>query len=644
MKKLPLSLSFHFRLNNLSLVPTILMIFILSFSNVGDAYSMAQKQTKAELYNATQNAPSALNATQDSVSQNSLVTIRTAFLYDETYRPVLQIICDNDDLNMAVFAHQDYAYFIFSANENAQKDSIRFRIINKSPNLIQLPDVKGGVILRAAIAPQKLARLTFSSAAAKGIKAGTNARALATAPSSRQNAGKDKDAAERTFSTTQPNKTLGARAFEQTSAPRTYDFSFGNAADGRRLFENPQRDLVGALGLQNHAIVLKADKISLKNEDGAQKACGLSENAIYFTDPNTSEKFAVFASSLPHSFIGRTITSPEFDLLQTQIGVVINYRTDTLNVKSEAQTSEFGAASLELLIRPENPSSVAFISSELASQINELKTKEEALKANLAGLASSVKTEPATAANAYQRQRENYAKALTALHENEDERAQELLHLAASGPLSIYQNLSLIKLTYLNWKQQKIEPDAAAHEIEKLRFLLRDTEHEVQVLQDLSTLYEKSKNTAKLIKTYRELFALTQDVTLMLKIRRAFEQAFTSNKLHNLESKTQVSKQHILLYYTFPELMPTGEKSLAIKQHLIDDFINLGLLKQAYQLALQTATEQANTEQQFYLFQAWLIAHQMKDTAREKAVLKLYNATPVQEAEWLARISPLLKK
>lgn len=644
MKKLPLSLSFLFRENKLYLVPTILMILVLSFSNVGDAYSMAQKQAKVELYNATQNAPSALNATQDSVPQNSWITIRTAFLYDETYRPVLQIICDNDDLNMAVFAHQDYAYFIFSANENAQKDTMRFRVINKSPNLIQLPDVKGGVILRAAIAPQTLARLTFSSAATKAEKAGTNARALATAPSSRQNAGKGKGAAERTFSTTQPSKTLGARAFEQTSAPRTYDLSFGNAVDKSQLFENPERDLVGALGLQNHAIVLKADKISSSNGSGARKACGLSENAIYFTDPYTSEKFAVFASSLPPCFIGRTITSPEFDLLQTQMGVVINYRTNTLNVKSKAQTSEFGAASLELLIRPENPSSIAFISSELASQINELKAKEEALKADLAGLTGSVKTEPATAANAYQRQRENYAKALTALHENEEERAQELLHLASSGPLSIYQNLSLIKQTYLNWKRQKIEPDAAAHEIEKLRFLLRDTEHEVQVLQDLSTLYEKSKNTAKLIKTYRELFALTQDVTLMLKIRRAFEQAFTSNKPHNFESKTQVSKQHILLYYTFPELMPMGEKSLAIKQHLIDDFVNLGLLKQAYQLALRTATEQANTEQQFYLFQAWLIAHQMKDTAREKAVLKLYNATSTQEAEWLARISPLLKK
>ena len=247
-------------------------------------------------------------------------------------------------------------------------------------------------------------------------------------------------------------------------------------------------------------------------------------------------------------------------------------------------------------------------------------------------------------ANAYQRQRENYTKAMMAFNEGDNQQGRELLDLAAQAPLSVFQNLSLIKLAYLNWQSQNTEPEAAAQEIEKLRFLLRGTEYEAQVLQDLSTLYEKSKNTAKLIKTYRELFALTQDVTLMLKIRRAFEQAFTSNKGHNSENKKQVSKQHILLYYTFPELMPTGVKALAIKQHLIDDFVNLGLLKQAYQLALKTATQQNDAEQQFYLFQAWLIARQLKDATREKAVLDIYNGSPEQEAKWLARISPLLKK
>ena len=623
-----------FYLNKLS---SALLILMLSFINIIDALAMEQKQDIAELYNSMPNVSASVDDTQNTTQKNHWITIRTAFLYDETYRPVLQIICDNDDLNTAVFAHQDYAYFIFSANENAQKDAIRFRIINKSPNLIQLPNVKGGVILRAAIAPQTLARLTFLSAAADmSSKADANARTLTTAPSTQPNAGRDKDAAERSFSSVHAIKTLRARAFEQTSAPHTYDFTFSNATEETRIHKNPERDLVGALGLQNHAVVLKTDKISLGNESGTRKAQSLSENAIYFTDPNTSEKFAVFASSLPPSFIGRTITSPEFDLLQTQTGVVINYRTHSLNVKSKAQTSEIGAASLQLVISPQNPSSVAFISSELASQINALKAKEEAFKTDLLNAA---KTTPATATNAYQRQRENYAKALIALQDNEDERAQKLLLLAASGPLSIYQNLSLIKLTFLNWEQQNIEPEAAAHEIEKLRFLLRNTEYETQVLQELSTLYEKSKNTAKLIKTYRELFALTQDAKLILKIRRAFEQALATNKQHNIENKLQVSKQHILLYYTFPELMPTGEKSLAIKQHLIDDFVNLGLLKQAYQLALKTATEQTNTEQQFYLFQACRIARQMKDETRERAVLRLYNAAPAQEAEWLTRLS-----
>lgn len=623
-----------FYLNKLSLA---LLILMLSFINIIDALAMEQKQDIAELYNTMPNVSASVDDTQNTTQKNHWITIRTAFLYDETYRPVLQIICDNDDLNTAVFAHQDYAYFIFSANENTQKDAIRFRIINKSPNLIQLPNVKGGVILRAAIAPQTLARLTFLSVAADmGSKADANARTLTTAPATQPNTGRDKDAAERSFSTVHAIKTLSARAFEQTSAPLTYDFTFSNAAEETRVHKNPERDLVGALGLQNHAVVLKTDKISLGNVSGARKAQGLSENAIYFTDPNTSEKFAVFASSLPPSFIGRTITSPEFDLLQTQTGVVINYRTHSLNVKSKAQTSEIGAASLQLVISPQNPSSVAFISSELASQINALKAKEEAFKTDLLNAA---KTKPATATNAYQRQRENYAKALIALQDNEEERAQKLLLLAASGPLSIYQNLSLIKLTFLNWEQQNIEPEAAAHEIEKLRFLLRNTEYETQVLQELSTLYEKSKNTAKLIKTYRELFALTQDAKLILKIRRAFEQALATNKQHNIENKLQVSKQHILLYYTFPELMPTGEKSLAIKQHLIDDFVNLGLLKQAYQLALKTATEQTNTEQQFYLFQAGRIARKMKDETRERAVLRLYNAAPAQEAEWLTRLS-----
>ena len=297
----------------------------LCFINFFSSIATGQNIEIAKLDDITPNSISAIETPQKSTHQNRKTTIRTAFLYDEAYRPVLQIISDNDDLNVAVFAHQEYAYFIFQLSENPQSSDTRFHIINKSPNLIQLPNVKGGVILRATLAPQTLARLSFAQKAA-GVK--TAVRDL-TASHARTKENSTKSAATPAhLAHGTAASTVTSRAFEQTLAPQTFDFTFDDTDNSARPREVSQRDLVGALRLQNHALALTL-------EDETFKATELNERAIYFTDPNTNEKFAVFTSSLPPYFIGQKITSSEFDLLQTQMGIVLNYRTDTLNVKSQ---------------------------------------------------------------------------------------------------------------------------------------------------------------------------------------------------------------------------------------------------------------------------------------------------------------------
>lgn len=235
----------------------------------------------------------------------------------------------------------------------------------------------------------------------------------------------------------------------------------------------------------------------------------------------------------------------------------------------------------------------------------------------------------------YEKQTFLYLKGQIAEKENDPTSALQFYNQALALPyLQMNGKISFAK-TNVELNAFKITPKQAISEFEKMRALLDFTELEIPLLQTLILLYNEQNDPLQALRIDRELLSITQDVAILKRMQRRYERFFISHMQQN-------PFKHVALYNEFKELMPVGIKGAQIKQHLIDDFIALDLLPDAYDLAMDLSDHSNAAFKQKAAVQAYLTALILNDGEKIKKAEKKLPDDWKQLSKTFS-LSPLLK-
>lgn len=212
--------------------------------------------------------------------------------------------------------------------------------------------------------------------------------------------------------------------------------------------------------------------------------------------------------------------------------------------------------------------------------------------------------------NDYQKQTLIYFKGQIAEKENDMEKAIEIYAMADKLPLTQYSGQIMFAKVMAQIEIEKISNEEAILQLEKMRHLLASTDLEIPLLQMLSALYNENQDVVHALHTERQMLSITQDDAILKRMQRHFEQFLMTN---------QMPIKRVALYNEFKELMPTGVKAISIKQQLVNDFIALDLLNNAYDLAMELAQTTTDKTQQQSAVYAYLIATLLENTEKQSA-------------------------
>ena len=179
---------------------------------------------------------------------------------------------------------------------------------------------------------------------------------------------------------------------------------------------------------------------------------------------------------------------------------------------------------------------------------------------------------------------------------------------------------------------ETIKTGDAILQLEKIRHLVASTDLEIPLLQTLSVLYNENNDIVHALYTERQMLSVTQDDAILKQMQRHFEYYFKGDRKHI---------ERVALYNEFKELMPTGIKAISIKQQLLDDFIALDLLDNAYDLAMELAQTTKGATQQKSAVYAYLTATLINDTAKQENALQYLN-DGWKEQSFINKMPPVL--
>ncbi len=229
--------------------------------------------------------------------------------------------------------------------------------------------------------------------------------------------------------------------------------------------------------------------------------------------------------------------------------------------------------------------------------------------------------------NTYQNQALVYFKARILERENAVHEAFVFYQKALTSPLSDISAKVILNKIKLAFSLGKIRTQEAIFELEKLRPLVTFSNDEAPVLQLLSMLYTDTNNLPQALRTDRRLLSITDDEVILKRMQRNFERFF-------LTHQNPQPLHHSALYYEFKELMPIGISAAQVKQHLIDDFIQMDLLQEAYDLSMELVWTNKGQIQKEAAAQAYLLAKILSDKTKIEQAKKYLND------DWKSKINP----
>ncbi len=176
------------------------------------------------------------------------------------------------------------------------------------------------------------------------------------------------------------------------------------------------------------------------------------------------------------------------------------------------------------------------------------------------------------------------------------QKAADIPVISASNANSRYQ------LILIDLEQGNIDAEEAIKKLENLRYVYREPSFEAMILETLNTLYRRQKDYANALRTYRSLFLIRHDTADTREMSNLFQEAI-------LENPNMPPFDKLALFYEFVELIPADDTGNEIMMRLTDTFIDLDLLKQAYDVSYALARHRfiGSSRQDFY-FKAALIA------------------------------------
>lgn len=178
----------------------------------------------------------------------------------------------------------------------------------------------------------------------------------------------------------------------------------------------------------------------------------------------------------------------------------------------------------------------------------------------------------------------NYFKGRMSFLNNDMEQASVNLRLAANGADRYYRAKAAFELLKIQREEGTLSQDRAAEILERLRFVWRGDNFEINVMEYLSDLYYSTSQYAKSLHMLRNIVPLiTEDQertdVITRKLTTRFGQLFINDESMELQPMSALA-----LYNEFSELTPVGPEGDIAIQKLAERMVSVDLLDRAARL------------------------------------------------------------
>ncbi|MBE6450033.1 MAG: hypothetical protein E7013_05050 [Alphaproteobacteria bacterium] len=238
--------------------------------------------------------------------------------------------------------------------------------------------------------------------------------------------------------------------------------------------------------------------------------------------------------------------------------------------------------------------------------------------------------------NVYQNQAYLYFKARLEQMNGQLQNASQIYKQISFNPVSALNDEILISQILVDLTLETMSPKEAILKLEKNLSLNAFTDTHVLSLQLLSLLYYQQKNLLEALRTDRKLLFITKDTSILKRMKKVFADFFTSHQC-------DTPFLHLTIYQEFQELMPLGVKAVKIKQHLLNDYLSLDLLENAYDVAVKIIQMKRSKASEEAIIQAYLIA-QLLDDNKKISEIKKFLPFDWKEKTEAKKLHPILKK
>ncbi len=168
------------------------------------------------------------------------------------------------------------------------------------------------------------------------------------------------------------------------------------------------------------------------------------------------------------------------------------------------------------------------------------------------------------------------------------ERAQELWTRAARGDDLLYRVRAVISLTDLQVLKGKITPADAAERLERLRFVWRGDDLELDILRRLGKFYVEAGKVSEGLAILKTVLAFLPDNAQATALRKEMASAFRDVFLSDAGKKLS-PLDALSLYERFHELAPEGEEGDSLIRALAERMVAVDLLDRAAEILADQA-------------------------------------------------------
>lgn len=178
----------------------------------------------------------------------------------------------------------------------------------------------------------------------------------------------------------------------------------------------------------------------------------------------------------------------------------------------------------------------------------------------------------------------NYFKGQMNNLNGDTESAMRFLRLAANGADRYYRAKAAFELLKIQREEEVLDDDKAVEILERLRYVWRGDNFEINVMEYLSDLYYSSGKYTKALHMLRNILPLVVDdqertEIVTQKLSNLFRKLFIDDESENLQPLSALA-----LYNEFSELTPVGPEGDVAIQKLAERMVKVDLLDRAARL------------------------------------------------------------